>query len=189
MNIIAEEENKICVELTREDMAELDITYEELDYSNIETRRVLWTILDEARHKLGKNIYLTQKMLIEAVPDDKGGCAIIFTVMNEDGNTNGRKRLVKLSDAKIICQSDNIDNIGSLAKLLSEDKKISKSELYTNDKSYRLILYPKVPPCSKMQAVICEFCDIVNDSAAPYTYEHWKKLASPDAVGMLSALS
>ena len=42
-------------------MQRLDITYEALDYSNIETRRVLWTLLDEARRVAGTNISLSDR--------------------------------------------------------------------------------------------------------------------------------
>ena len=49
MKITAENDRCLSVELTGDDMRKLDITYEELDYANIETRRVLWTLLDEAR--------------------------------------------------------------------------------------------------------------------------------------------
>ena len=38
--------NKFIVGLTCDEMKDLDITYEDMDYSNIETRRVIWTILD-----------------------------------------------------------------------------------------------------------------------------------------------
>lgn len=189
MNITAEADNKICVKLTRDDMAELDITYEELDYANIETRRVLWTLLDKARRKLGKNIYLTQKMLIEAVPEENGGCSIIFTVLEEENNRCGKKRLVKINEAKIICQSDNIDNLSAMSRVLTNNGKISGSELFTDGKTYRLILYPKAPVIADIQAIISEFCDLCDDSAVPYTYEHWKKLASPDALGILSILN
>ena len=187
MNIIARAENVICIELTHDDMVELDITYEELDYTNIETRRVLWTLLDEARHELGKDIRLTQKMLIEAVPDNKGGCTIFFTVSDEPEGRNGKKQLVKVRNVKIICQSDNIDHIGALAKLLSEGEKIAKSELFTDGNAYRLIIYPETSRFKKIESVICEYCDICDDDVAAYTYEHWKRLAAPDAVGILSA--
>lgn len=52
MKIEAPEENKIVVRLTADDMTKLHITYEEMDYANIETRRVIWTLLDEARRSL-----------------------------------------------------------------------------------------------------------------------------------------
>lgn len=56
MKIEAPEENKIVVRLTADDMTKLHITYEEMDYANIETRRVIWTLLDEARRELGRDI-------------------------------------------------------------------------------------------------------------------------------------
>ena len=56
LKIEAPQENRIVVELTSADMTELDITYEEMDYGNIETRRVIWTILDRARAVLRRDI-------------------------------------------------------------------------------------------------------------------------------------
>lgn len=187
--IISQTDNRICVRLTNEDMLELDITYEELDYSNIETRRVLWTLLDEARHKLGRNIHIAQKMLIEAMPADDGGCVIWFTVTDEKSAVNGKKQLVKLTGSLVICMSDNIDNMSELAKVLSASGKISGSELFSDGKHYRMILRPDISCSENIEAVICEFCDICDSSVAAGTYEHWKLLASPDAVGVLGALS
>lgn len=187
--IISQKDNRICIRLTREDMVELDITYEELDYSNVETRRVLWTLLDEARHKLGRNISLTQKMLVEAVPDHEGGCTIYFTVNDGKIVSNGKRQLVKLSDARIVCTTDDIDNMGKLSKVLSMCGKILKSELFTDGKSYRMIIRPDFSVLDNLPSVVCEFCDICDDSACAVTYEHWKLLASPDAVGVLGALS
>ncbi|MBQ8209764.1 MAG: adaptor protein MecA [Clostridia bacterium] len=187
--IISQMDNRICVKLTSQDMMELDITYEELDYSNIETRRVLWTLLDEARHKLGRNIHLTQKMIVEAVPDNDGGCTIYFTVNDEKNAKNGKKQLVKLTGTRIICSSDNIDNMGELAKVLSANGKITKSELFTDGSAYRMIIRPDISISDSIESVVCEFCDICDDSVAAGTYEHWKMLASPDAIGVLWALS
>lgn len=186
MKIKAQTDNRICIELTHEDMVELDITYEELDYSNIETRRVLWTLLDEARQELGKNIRLTQRMLIEAVPNDNGGCTIYFTVTDEPYGKNGKKQLVKLGCTKIVCQSSDIDDIGALASVLFATGKIMKSELYTDGEKYRLVLSPDSSLCGNIETMICEYCDICDESTASYTYEHWKLLASPDAVGILA---
>lgn len=189
MKIKAQTDNRICIELTHEDMVELDITYEELDYSNIETRRVLWTLLDEARQELGKNIRLTQRMLIEAVPNDNGGCTIYFTVTDEPHGKNGKKQLVKLGCTKTVCQASDIEDIGSLARVLFASGAIMKSELYTDGEKYRLVLSPDSSLGINIDATICEYCDICDESTASYTYEHWKLLASPDAIGILSALS
>ena len=187
MKIKAQTDNRICIELTHEDMIELDITYEELDYSNIETRRVLWTLLDEARLKLGRNISLTQKMLIEAIPDDNGGCTIYFTVTDESANKKNSRQIIKHGCAKTVCQSANINNIGELAKVLFSSGHRIKSELFTDGSAYRLVISPDSALQSSIDDTVCEFCDICDESVVSYTYEHWKLLASPDAVGILAA--
>ena len=186
--IISQTDNRICIRLTKADMHELDITYEELDYSKVETRRVIWTLLDEARQRLGRNIHIAQKMLIEAMPDKDGGCVIWFTVSDEKVSQNGKKQLVRLTDSQIVCMSDNIDNIIELSRVLSSSGKIPVSELFTDGRRYRMILRSDFSYPENSQAVICEFCDICDSSVAADTYEHWKILASPDAVGILSAL-
>ena len=66
-------EEKITVTLSNIDMADLDITYDEMDYSNIETRRVIWTILDKAQKTLGKSVDTDGKLLIEGAPLSDGG--------------------------------------------------------------------------------------------------------------------
>ena len=48
LKIEAPEENKIVVRLTADDMTKLHITYEEMDYANIETRRNAPRYLDVA---------------------------------------------------------------------------------------------------------------------------------------------
>ncbi len=189
MNITVQAENTICIELTRNDMTELDITYEELDYSNIETRRVLWTLLDEARHELGRDIRLTQKMLIEAVPDDNGGCRIYFTVNDENEKCKGDRKYVRLSGTKTVCQSSDIDRVGELAGVLHRTGGISSSELYTDGTNYRLIISPGASFKGDMNTLAGEFCEVCNPLSASFTREHWKLLASPDAIGVMSALS
>ncbi|MBO5410219.1 MAG: adaptor protein MecA, partial [Clostridia bacterium] len=78
MNIQSPAEDKIIVDLTKQDMLELEITYEEMDYSTIETRRVIWTLLDEAGKALGREFDPSRRMIIEAMPKNEGGCVLSF---------------------------------------------------------------------------------------------------------------
>lgn len=64
--------------LTRKDMAELNITAEQLDYGNTETRRVVWDILDKAKRKTGFDA-AKGKIRIDALPSQNGGCVIFIT--------------------------------------------------------------------------------------------------------------
>ena len=71
--------NKFIVGLTCDEMKDLDITYEDMDYSNIETRRVIWTILDTVRRDTGRDVDPSGNLMIEAAPDTDGGCLLMFT--------------------------------------------------------------------------------------------------------------
>ena len=97
MKITAENDRCLSVELTGDDMRKLDITYEALDYANIETRRVLWTLLDEARRALGKSISLSDRLIIETTPVQQGGCRFVFTSVPEAGGGEKHLRLITRS--------------------------------------------------------------------------------------------
>lgn len=90
MKIQAPAENRITIELSARDMDALNITYEQMDYSNIETRRVVWTLLDRAGHELKRDIDPSGRMIIEAVPAGRGGCVLKFTLCS-DGNRGVRQ--------------------------------------------------------------------------------------------------
>ena len=101
MKIEAIGEEKILVALSDKDLTELDITYDEMDYSNIETRRVIWTILDEAKRSLGKSIDTDGRILIEVTPSDDGGCIMCFTTM-PGTDYKSKKKLIMKKEAEPI---------------------------------------------------------------------------------------
>ena len=68
MKIQAPAENRITIELSARDMDALNITYEQMDYSNIETRRVVWTLLDRAGHELKRDIDPSGRMISKRCP-------------------------------------------------------------------------------------------------------------------------
>lgn len=189
MNIIAQSENRICVELTRDDMIDLDITYDELDYSNTETRRVLWTILDEAQQRLGTDISLSQKLMIEALPDKQGGCMLFFTVMDKTQKQSQQKKLIKQQQNQLICKSNNIENICSLSKILKNTECITNSELYKKDEIYTLIFWYDTISSKDFTFHIYEFGTLVDICTIPVIQEHWQKIIPEKAVEKLSLYS
>ena len=82
MKINSPADDRIIVDLTGQDMQELDITYEAMDYSTIETRRFIWTVLDQAGKALGRELDPSRRMIIEAVPKAGGGCVLNFTMLD-----------------------------------------------------------------------------------------------------------
>lgn len=80
------------VTLTREDMEEYDIDFDMLDYSNTETRRIIFNILDKAKRSLGFEAE-HESLYIQAFRSRCGGCEL-FVTRSENSN-----RLFKFKDS------------------------------------------------------------------------------------------
>lgn len=173
MQINSPSENRIVVELTAPDMRELDITYEEMDYSSIETRRVIWTVLDAAGKQLGKEFDLSRRMLIEASPLADGGCALIFTLL--DTAVRARRPTLIKQAGNLICDFDCLDNLFTAAERCAECT--AKSNLYENNGKYRLIITSPFD-LNALERRFCEFasCRKCEALEAEFTREHWSLL-------------
>lgn len=177
MKINSPNKAKIIVELSRDDMLELDITYESMDYSNIETRRVIWTILDKARHELGRDIDPSGKLTIETIPLDKGGCVIFFTV----NDTSSRLKTVISQDEEVF-EFDNIDNVIDLLSSLKDNTPIG--DLYSDGSGkFRLIT-----PLDERLITKIGFNEYSHPCregklAAEITKEHWHLKSSNFGIG------
>lgn len=167
MKINSPNKAKIIVELTRDDMQDLDITYENMDYSNIETRRVIWTILDKARHELHRDIDPSGKMTIETVPLDTGGCVIFFTVNDLSENIKA-----KISVNEEVYEFENLDSVIDLYSSMKED--FPSGKLYTDNKGkFRLVT--AVDDRLKTKIRLREYSHLCREGklTAEITKEHW----------------
>ena len=180
MKIHADGEEKISVTLTKTDMCNLDITYDELDYSNIETRRVIWTILDEAKKVLGKQINVDNRLLIQVTPADDGGCFLQFTQLPEGVDTK-KKRLIMKKDAEpvLFCAFDT-DAFMDCRKVLKKcEDSIKSYELYKHENDYFAVIQPKPLSTDLITFSLCEFGNAYVPSKKEITtlYEYGKKLS------------
>ena len=158
MKIESNGEEKITVTLSQTDMSDLDITYDEMDYSNIETRRVIWTILDKARKTLGKSVDTDGKLVIEVFPSADGGCILHFT-SSPFGDSKNKKRLImkKESEPVLFCPWDDNSFLDCL-KIISELKDyIKTSESYKYKNSLYIIVRPRLAFSEKLLHILCEF--------------------------------
>lgn len=174
MNIRSTGKNKFVVELSKKDMAELDITYEEMDYSKIETRRVIWTILQKVRDDLGKDVDPTGNLLIEASADSQGGCVLNFTISEKRKSYDCRQplRLTKTTDSivyEFVSQNALLD---MLSRAGIEQFK-NQCRVFEKDGHYRLILR-KQPGCARKK-LIEEYASPVGRDlfTLSHTLEHW----------------
>ncbi|MBO5896370.1 MAG: adaptor protein MecA [Clostridia bacterium] len=160
MKIEADGEEKIAVTLTERDMQDFDITYDEMDYSNIETRRVIWTILDEAKRVLGKPINIDNRLLIQVSPGEDGGCIMHFSQLN-DSHAHQKKRLVMKKDAEpvVFCAFDCNSFIDAI-RLIRLTPSGNSTEFYISDEDYYAIVHPLPGQTERLLTQLCEFGEV-----------------------------
>ncbi len=91
MNIVVVNEYRVEAELTGEELESLGVSFEKLDYADVETRRVIQTVLGEIRDA-GVDFSLSGRVLIEAqrLPD---GCRFCFSLLEDAAP--GLRQLIK----------------------------------------------------------------------------------------------
>lgn len=183
MKINSPAENRITVDLTEQDMAELEITYEEMDYSTIETRRVIWTLLDEAGKALGKELDPSRRMIIEAIPKSEGGCVLNFTLLDAKRRINSQRQLLKKQTESLICDFDSLEALYRAAEC-TEFR--SRSSLYEMGGKYRLII-SGMCDSGNTARYFSEFGKVTNGDTltCEHTKEHWNLLAEGNALSQL----
>ena len=69
---------KLKVMLGEDDLKQFEIKAEQLDYSNTETKRMFWDILNRAKHQTGFDTD-GQRVLVPLYPSKQGGCEMFVT--------------------------------------------------------------------------------------------------------------
>lgn len=181
MKINSPAEDRIIVDLSKQDMLELDITYEDMDYSTIETRRVIWTVLGEAGKILGRELDPSRRMIIEAAPTPEGGCTLNFTILDSRRAASARKHTLKKQEENLLCEFDNSEDLFRAAEAIGYSGAAVQSSLFELGGKYRLIL-----GCSSdcFRNILSEFCKIQSCSKLmnEHIREHWRILADKNAV-------
>ena len=120
------------IELSPEEMSQYDFTFEKSNYSSPHTRRILWSIIDDASRITGKTVEISKGLEIDFLPDVKGGGLLIISE-GEDENIKGH-----FLPGVSIFQSDCLDNIFDFARCITPLADVSSSSLYCLDGIYRL---------------------------------------------------
>lgn len=182
MRMEAIDSYRIAVELTCEDLKELNITFEEMDYGNIETRRVIWTLLDKARKTLHCDIDPSGRMLIEAVPMPDGGCILQFTLPQGDIIHAVRPCLAGES---LVYEFKSSEDLLKASQRMAETGEKLDSELYLSpdDKYYRLIVHPNAP-VNSVSMILSEHGELCGkgEFISAFTREHYYSVLKHDAL-------
>ena len=73
MGLLLITENKLKILLSKDDLSSYGITFDGIDYDNTATRRVFWSLLDEAKKRTGFDAAVS-KIFIQVYPLAGGGC-------------------------------------------------------------------------------------------------------------------
>lgn len=141
-------ETTILVELTFEEMKKYHITYEKLDSDNNAIKNILNVI------KASDKVNTSEKITIEALPVNDGGCFFILTFTPKK---KVRYKMRKFNENSVF-KTDNIDNLLDFVSVLKEKhQKNLKYEIYKMNNSF----YMQIPERSqKLHAVMGEFGQI-----------------------------
>lgn len=186
MKILSPSEDKVIVELSEGDMRELDITYEAMDYSSIETRRVIWTVLDRAEKFLGRELDPSRKMVVEAAPKTEGGCVLFFTLLGNGKGGVSPQTLVKKRPAVFACEFDGLDALFQAAESFQRLGIKAESRLYARGGKYLLIIEPENGE-RRAESFFSEFAEIRfrGEIFLKSLGERWKSLAERDALKVI----
>ncbi|MDR1805305.1 MAG: adaptor protein MecA [Clostridium sp.] len=184
-------EERFLVELSAHDMEDLEISFEELDYANIETRRVIWTLLDLAGRELGRNIDPSGRMVVEVMPRG-GGCVLHFTLIGQARRLVPRKSSAVPAQEKtapLIFRFNSVDPLlDAAAAYTGLGLPLPQSTLYESKGAYRLLLYPK-GGAGRLCAFFGEYGELLNAGglAESATREYWRLLVKDGALERLAA--
>ena len=160
--------NVMLVELSGDEMEELHITYDSLNNDNEKTHFVLKSLLDKFDSQ--KRISKGEKVIVEAMPIENGGCFFIFTFVH---NKKIRYK-VKRNDMSLIFHSDNLDDFLDFISVLKTHMRNEQvCEAYKSKTNYYLV----IPRENKIiNRLIYEYGDKSRSISREWLIEHCENL-------------
>ena len=188
MRIVTVNEFRVEVTLSPEELHEFDITYEQMDYADADTRRVLWTLFSEIRAFGGADLDLSGKLLIEVKREADGSCRVCFTALpQKEGQSASVKQLVKTETEPIVLECADLDSVIRAAAAGRTD---AASSLYAQGGRYRLVWQADSEERRRVALRIAEFGELKTPPAlaAAVCAEHWRCVAPDNAAALLRRL-
>ena len=124
--------NVVLVELSGEEMKNFNITYDTLE-SDEHTERVIRTILKDIPCE---NYPQRDKIIVEALPADNGGCFFIFTFTNRKKQRYRVKKQEIPTVFEIDCADDFLDFLSAAKNPLPQNM---KCPVYRMENSFYLV--------------------------------------------------
>lgn len=189
MELILISDSKLKVMLSPEDMRRFDITCDDLDGTEIASRRAFWSILDEARSQTGFDP-AGHKIFVQMYPSRSGGCELFVTRLGGKKDSDTKKSRSFAKTAVLPRDEQSLYAFSSLSDLLLGCRRLSAEEdppaarAYTDEEQRRfyLVLAMDAPVLSEYNGTRCRPRDFA------YIEEHCRMFCE-DAVTLLSPLA
>lgn len=180
MHIVYETPDRLLIRLSRLDMQELNITFEQIDYRDPHTRQVMKELL----RIVGAEEFFRgrqSRTLIEVFPTDDG-CEICFTAL--EGAGERPKTLARTRLTPTVYEIGTADRLlDAAAALAAAGVRPILSEVYEVDGRYRVVTVCK-PTDRSTEAILEEYGALVGSGRliCSITAEHGRLLTS-DMIG------
>ena len=187
MNLLVRNEYRAEIILSSPELESYGITYEEIDYGNIETRRLLWTLQKEVQKIYGYRIKLSGKMLIEVIKDTDDLVRICFSVLSpKEADDNSVKQLIKSCPSPLIAEFPVFEEMLEAVSCIDIH---TKSSLFESNGKYRICFYTDEETKIRLTFSLCEFAQLFENSPteAAHCSEMWNFITD-DAVSSLQRL-
>ena len=206
MEIIMISENKLKVMLTAEDLRDFELSSDTLDYSNTETKRMFWDILDRAKHTSGFNTD-GRRVLVQIYPSRCGGCEMFVTRLGflcgaarESEESADSEPIIsqlppkeKKREATVtVFAFESIGSLISVCKRLSLIGYDGESEAYVGEDKRSYLFLTELDTCPYLPldeySFISEYgTHQSTELARTYVGEHARRICASDAVRTLAS--
>lgn len=191
MKIELLDDKTVKVVLSNADMVHFNITYDDMDYKNPDTKRVILQLVDQIKREVSVDLS-TGKLFIEAFPYADGGCILYVNLIdiNSGKSKPGSHRYKTSFDTPIIFCFKDINALAGLSKRLISQfgHIILKNSLYLYHDKYYLLIYTYFKMDDQLLHLLTEYGQFYGKGSfvSSLVQEHAKELIASDALETLS---
>ena len=199
MRFVPQKKGRLKAILSPEDMDSFGVTYSQMDYGDVKTRRLLAWVLESARRQTGFRCPESTRLLIELFPVLKGGlgglgglggCVIVFTILEQMGTERPAQR----AEEVFVFAFSPLEPLGQAAAALAGRSfpRGCRCALYRLGEEYRIVCHLPRPlrdlnehPCRR-ELLRRGRCAGTGELAEAYCEEHGTLLAPQNALEKLA---
>lgn len=191
MRIEQIDKQTVKVILTQADMDDFDITYEEMDYKDPNTRRVILELLQRIKDEMAVD-FGGGKLFVEAFPYLDGGCVLYICTIAAESEKKPRPKNTSSFNTPLVFEFDELGLMTAACGRLQlrYNHIILKSALYLYENRYRLLLYTYFKLDDKLIAMVSEYGRYIGKGSiqSSFVKEHARCLLETNAIETLAAL-